>query len=82
MALITFANPEKNCFPCSKFWIATNSSKEAPAQKAFSPSDFKTITATASLVEIAVNSFAKRSNNSLGNELLAGCPNSIVAIFP
>ncbi len=61
--------------------MATNSSKEAPAQKAFSPSDFKMMTEIASFSEIDFNSFVNLSSNSLGKELLAGCPNSIVAIL-
>ena len=44
MALITEAKPEKNFNPLSESLIAINSSKLAPAQKALSPSLFKTIT--------------------------------------
>ncbi len=79
MALITLAKPEKNCFPSSKFEIATSSSKEAPAQNAFSPSDFKIIIETSSLFPIEINSLVSLSNSAPGKELLAGCPNSIVA---
>ena len=46
MAFSTFAKPAKNCWPSFKLEIATNSSKEAPAQKAFLPSDFRIIIAT------------------------------------
>jgi hypothetical protein len=38
------ANPEKNFVPFSGVLIATNSSKDAPAQKALSPALFNTIT--------------------------------------
>jgi hypothetical protein len=48
-ALITFAKPEKKIFPVSKSLMEINSSKLAPAQKAFSPSDLRTMTFTSSL---------------------------------
>ena len=44
IALITFANPKKNSFPSFKSEIETNSSKDAPAQNALSPSLFNIIT--------------------------------------
>ena len=63
MALITFAKPEKNFFPSSKFVIATNSSKDAPAQKALSPSDFKITTDTSSFLAIICNSLVNLSKS-------------------
>ena len=81
MALITFANPEKNAVPSIKSETASSSSKEAPAQNAPSPWLFKMIKLIWVLLLKAFNSSDKRCNNSLGNELLAGCPNSTVAIL-
>ena len=79
IALITLAKPEKNFLPSSKSAIDNNSSKEAPAQNALVPSLFKIISEIALFLSIAVNSSVKFCNNVLGNELLAGCENVIVA---
>ena len=80
MALITFANPEKNCFPSSRFVIATSSSKDAPAQNARSPSDLRMITDTNVSSDNSSKALANLANNSEGKELLAWWPNSIVAM--
>ena len=81
IALITLAKPEKNNLPSSKLEIATNSSKEAPAQKAFVPSDFNIIINTASLFPKEIISLESRSSSSLGKQLLDGCPKTTVAIL-
>ena len=49
MALSTLAKPPKKVFDVSKSLISNNSSKLAPAQNAFSPSDFSKMAFTSSL---------------------------------
>src|SRR5258708_12704403 len=44
MALIRWAKPLKKANPCSAVSMASSSSKEAPAQKAFSPAERRMIT--------------------------------------
>ena len=80
IALITFANPEKNFSPSFKLVIESNSSNDAPEQKVL-PSLCNTTTLTSELVEIVLSSSVSFFNNSLGNELLAGWLNVIVAIL-
>jgi hypothetical protein len=79
-ALITFANPEKNCFPCASFSIAINSSNDAPEQKILSPPDFKTTTKTSLLLPVSVMVSVSFCRISSGNELLWGWKNSMVPI--
>ena len=69
---MTCAKPLKKALPSSKFETANNSSKEAPAQNAFSPSDFNRITDTSTFSDSSFRVSVSRSNKSVTNELLAG----------
>ncbi len=64
------AKPEKNCLPSSKLFIDMSSSKDAPAQNAFSPPLRRTITFTKELFPAFVIAVARPLNNSPGKELL------------
>ena len=76
---MTWAKPLKKASPSSKFEMANSSSKEAPAQNAFSPSDFKRITDTPLFSDSSLIVSVSLCNNSATNELLAGWPNSTCA---
>ena len=76
-----FAKPLKKAFPCSMFVIATSSSKDAPAQKARSPSDLRIITDTLVSLDYCFIVSLSRCKRTDTKELLAGWPNSTVAIL-
>ena len=81
MALSTLANPPKKAFDVSKSLISNNSSKLAPAQNAFSPSDFSKMAFTSSLAASSKMVCANFSKISPGNELLFGVPKVISEIL-
>ena len=81
MALRTLAKPPKNFFEVSKSLISKSSSKLAPAQNAFSPSDFSKIAFTSGFAPSVNMICANFSKISLGKELLFGVPKVISEIW-
>jgi len=81
MALSTFAKPPKNFCEVSNSSMESNSSKLAPAQKAFSPRDFNKIALTEASRPASKIVFASSSRISPGLYWLLGCPKVISAIL-
>src|SRR5690606_29737861 len=81
MELISRANLLKKILPSERVDTCVSSSKEAPPQKARSPSDLNTITDTSGFSDNWSMAKVSRSNRSATKELPAGCPNSTVAIL-